>query len=122
MARKREAGRAQVRVRLRRDDQVVVIAGRERGKSGRVLRIDIDRQQVVVEGLNLVKKAIRPTQQRQQGGISEIEAPIHLSNVMLSTPEGRSRIRYETGGAGASGGGGSGEGTRRVAARTGQEL
>ena len=122
MARKRGAGRAQVRVRLRRDDQVVVIAGRERGKTGRVLRIDIDRQQVVVEGLNLVKKAIRPTQQRQQGGISEIEAPIHLSNVMLSTPEGRSRIRYETGGAGASGGGSAGVGARRVAARTGQEL
>jgi large subunit ribosomal protein L24 len=100
------------RPRLRRDDQVVVIAGKERGKTGRVLRIDIKRQQVVLEGLNLVKKAIRPTQQRQQGGISEIEAPIHLSNVMLSTPEGRSRIRCEAGGAG----------TRRVAVRTGQEL
>ena len=120
MAAKRGAGRAQERVRLRRDDQVVVIAGRERGKTGRVLRIDIGRQQVVVEGLNLVKKAIRPTQQRQQGGISEVEAPIHLSNVMLSTPEGRSRIRYEKGG--AAGGGDSGGGKRRVAVRTRQEL
>jgi len=106
------AGHPQARVRLRRDDQVVVIAGRERGKTGRVLRIDIGRQQVVVEGLNLVKKTMRPTGQRQQGGISEIEAPIHRSNVMLSTPEGRSRIRYEKGDGG----------TRRVAVRTGQEL
>lgn len=106
-------GGAQARVRLRRDDQVIVIAGKERGKTGRVLRIDAARQRVVVEGLNLVKKAIRPTQQRQQGGISEIEAPIHLSNVMLSTPEGRSRIRQET----VDGGG-----KRRIAVRTGQEL
>lgn len=100
------------RPRLRRDDQVVVIAGKERGKTGRVLRIDIKRQQVVVEGLNLVKKAMRPTQQRQQGGISEIEAPIHLSNVMLTTREGRSRIRYDA----------AGDGKRRIASRTGQEL
>ena len=127
MARKRGTGGAQVRTRLRRDDQVVVIAGRERGKTGRVLRVDIDRQQVVVEGLNLVKKAIRPTQQRQQGGISEIEAPIHLSNVMVSTSEGRSRIRYEKGaaatpGAATSGAATSGGDARRVAVRTGQEL
>ena len=104
-------------VRLRRDDQVIVIGGRERGKTGRVLRIDIDRQQVVVEGLNLVKKAIRPTQQRQQGGISEVEAPIHLSNVMLVTPEGRSRIRYDTSSDDDSDGG-----KHRIAVRTGQEL
>ena len=106
-----------VKVRLRRDDQVVVISGRERGKTGRVLRINIDRQQVVIEGLNLVKKAMRPTQQRQQGGISEVEAPIHLSNVMLATTEGRSRIRYD-----ADGNGDSKNGKRRIAARTGQEL
>lgn len=112
MAAKGRAGDAQTRVRLRRDDQVVVIAGKERGKTGRVLRIDVDRQRVVVEGLNLVKKTIRPTQQRQQGGISEIEAPIHLSNVMLSTPEGRSRIRYDVAADGTK---------RRIAARTGQE-
>ena len=110
--RRANAGHTQTRARLRRDDQVVVIAGRERGKTGRILRIDIDRQRVVVEGLNLVKKAIRPTQQRQQGGISEIEAPIHLSNVMLASAEGRSRIRYAAGD----------DGKRRIAARTGQEL
>ena len=113
MAAKGRAGDAQTRVRLRRDDQVVVIAGKERGKTGRVLRIDVDRQRVVVEGLNLVKKTIRPTQQRQQGGISEIEAPIHLSKVMLSTPEGRSRIRYDVAADGGT--------KRRIAARTGQE-
>ena len=116
MAAKSGVRRAQ-QVRLRRDDQVMVIGGRERGKTGRVLRIDIDRQKVVVEGLNLVKKAMRPTQQQQQGGISEVEAPIHLSNVMLATPEGRSRIRYDASGDDASGGG-----KRRIAARTGQEL
>ena len=106
-----------VKVRLRRDDQVVVVSGRERGKTGRILRIDIARQQVVIEGLNLVKKAMRPTQQRQQGGISEIEAPIHLSNVMLATNEGRSRVRYDT-----AGNDDSKNGKRRIATRTGQEL
>lgn len=100
------------RVRLRRDDQVVVIAGKERGKTGRILRIDVERQRVVVEGLNLVKKTMRPTQQRKQGGISEIEAPIHLSNVMLTSAEGRSRIRYAVGA----------DSKRRIIARTGQEL
>lgn len=103
---------AQTRVRLRRDDQVIVIGGRERGKTGRILRIDMDRQRVVVEGLNLVKKAIRPTQQRKKGGISEIEAPIHLSNVMLASAEGRSRVHYAEGD----------DGKRRVSSRTGQEL
>ena len=110
--RKKNPQPTKVRLRLRRDDQVVVIAGKERGKTGRVLRIDIERQRVVVEGLNLVKKAIRPTQQRKQGGISEIEAPIHLSNVMLTSTEGRSRIRYEVGE----------DSKRRIATRTGQEL
>lgn len=112
MARAKQIRGAHVPVRLRRDDQVVVIAGKERGKTGRVLRIDIERQRVLVEGLNLVKKTMRPTQQRQQGGISEVEAPIHLSNVMIASSEGRSRIRYKV----------SDDGKSRVAASTGQEL
>jgi len=67
---------------VRRDDLVMVIAGKDRGKTGKVLRVLPKRQRVVVEGVNLVKRHLRPSL-RSQGGIVEREAPIHVSNVML---------------------------------------
>jgi len=69
--------------RVRKDDRVLVIAGRERGKTGKVLRVLPARQRVVVEGLNLVKRHQKPRGIQQQGGILEKEAPLHLSNVMV---------------------------------------
>jgi large subunit ribosomal protein L24 len=86
-------------MRIRRDDTVVVIGGKDRGKSGRVLRVDRRRQRVYVEGLNLVKRHERPRQvqgaQRaeQVGGVIEKEAPIHVSNVMLVDPKDSKRTR-----------------------------
>lgn len=68
--------------RIRKDDMVVVIAGRDKGARGRVLRIDKDRDRVIVEGVNKVKRHQRPTPQQPQGGILEKEAFIHVSNVM----------------------------------------
>lgn len=68
--------------RLRKDDRVLVIAGRERGKTGKVLRVLPAKQRVIVEGLNLVKRHQKPRGIQQQGGIVEKEAPLHLSNVM----------------------------------------
>ncbi len=65
---------------VRRDDQVVVIAGEDRGKTGRVLKVFPGNGRIIVEGVNLVKRHTRPTQNRQ-GGIVEKEAPIHASNV-----------------------------------------
>jgi large subunit ribosomal protein L24 len=59
------------------------MAGKDRGKSGRVLRVDRDRGRVVVEGLNMVKKAIRPRGQNQKGGITSVEAAIAISNVQI---------------------------------------
>jgi large subunit ribosomal protein L24 len=79
------------RTRLRRDDQIVVISGREKGKTGRILTIDRDRNRVVVEGINLVKKAVKPSNQDRKGGITEVEASLHISNVMLNSRGGRSR-------------------------------
>jgi large subunit ribosomal protein L24 len=64
----------------------VVIAGRERGKRGRVLRVMPAEGRVVVERINLMKKHQKPTQKLRQGGIIEREAPLHLSNVMLVDP------------------------------------
>jgi len=65
---------------VRRDDQVMVIAGAHKGKTGRVLKVFLKTDRVVVEGVNLVRRATRATQ-NQQGGIVEKEAPLHVSNV-----------------------------------------
>ena len=71
---------------VRKGDTVKVIGGKDLGKEGRVLRTVPESNRVVVEKVNVVKKAMRPTQQNPQGGISSIEAPIHVSNVMLVCP------------------------------------
>ena len=79
-------------MRIRRDDQVLVIAGKDKGRRGRVLRTDPVKQKVYVEGVNIVKRHIKPrtlrdTQRAQElGGIVEMEGPIHISNVMLIDP------------------------------------
>ena len=82
---------------LQRNDQVKVIAGVDRGKTGRVLRVDGDRQRVLVEGVRVVKKHVRPNPQRNiKGGIAEQESPIHISNVMLVCPNcGPSRVGHK---------------------------
>jgi len=71
---------------VRKGDTVVVVAGKERGKRGRVLRVLPEKSRVVVERVNMIKKHQRPTQKLRQGGIIEREGPIHLSNVMLVDP------------------------------------
>ena len=77
-------------LRLRRGDTVQVISGAEKGQRGKVLRLDLGKDRVIVQGVNLVYKHIRRNQQYPQGGRIQKEAPIHLSNVMLySEEEGR---------------------------------
>ena len=71
---------------VRKGDTVVVVAGKERGKRGRGLRGIPDKNRVVVERINMIKKHQRPTQKLRQGGIIEREGAIHLSNVMLVDP------------------------------------
>jgi large subunit ribosomal protein L24 len=79
--------------KIRRDDQVKIISGKDRGKTGRVLRVDLEKQKVFVEGMNVQKRHTRPrtlrdTQRAQDvGGIVETEGPIHVSNVMLIDPK-----------------------------------
>jgi large subunit ribosomal protein L24 len=89
-------------LKVRSGDQVRVIAGKDRGKSGRVLRVDPAKQRLYVEGLNMVKRHMRPQQvrdtRREQtvGGVIEREGPIHISNVMLLDAKGRpTRVRVE---------------------------
>jgi large subunit ribosomal protein L24 len=75
-------------MKVKKGDTVEVIAGKDAGKRGRVLRVVRDRERVVVEGVNMIKRHTRPNPQRRiQGGVVEREAPIHVSNVMVVSPE-----------------------------------
>ena len=70
-------------LRIRKDDVVMVVSGKDKGKTGKVMRVFPKDCRALVENINLVKKSKRRTQQDQKGGIVDIEAPIHLSNLML---------------------------------------
>lgn len=100
--------------RLKSGDVVQVIAGDEKGKRGKVLRIDRAESRVVVQGVNLVYRHMRRSQKYPQGGRIQKEAPVHISNVMLySEDEGRPvrlRVRVE------------GDARSRVSARTGKPV
>lgn len=82
-------------LRIRKDDTVVVVAGKDKGKTGRVMRVMPAESKAIVENINLVKKAKRRTQQDQKGGIIEIEAPIHLSNLMLLDKQSNKPTRFK---------------------------
>jgi large subunit ribosomal protein L24 len=107
-------------LKIRRDDTVRIIAGKDRGRTGRVLRVDPGAHKVYVEGANVVKRHIRPrtlrdTQRAQEiGGIVETEGPIHVSNVMLIDPESGEPTRVSV----------KREGDRRVrvAKKSGKEI
>ena len=82
--------------KVKKGDQVVVIAGRDKGKTGRVLQVLTDTNRVVVEGVQRVKKHTKvgqSTRGAQTGGIETIEAPIHISNVMVVDPESKKGTR-----------------------------
>jgi large subunit ribosomal protein L24 len=76
-------------MKIRTDDEVIVISGKDKGKTGRVLRVDRGAQRVYVEGLNMIKRHQRPTPGRpnQQVGVIEREGPIHVSNVAIVDPK-----------------------------------
>jgi len=82
---------------IQRNDQVEVIAGSDRGKRGRVLRVLADENRVLVEHVRMIKKNVRPNPQRNiKGGIAEQEAPVHLSNVALVCPNcGPTRVGHK---------------------------
>ena len=101
--------------KIRKDDQVIVLTGRDKGKRGAILRVITKTERVLVEGVNMTKRHVKPTQADPQGGIVEREAPIHISNVALIDPESDrpTRARYQT----------LGDGRKvRVAARSGEVI
>lgn len=86
---------AGVKYKIKKNDSVRIISGKDKGKSGRVLRVDTTKGRVVIEGLNMVKKAIRAKGQNQKGGITAVEAPLAISKVMIMCKKcGPTRIGY----------------------------
>jgi large subunit ribosomal protein L24 len=84
------------RLKVRKNDQVIVITGRDKGKRGRVIEVLTKEGKVIVEGINIVKKAVRPNRQRGiAGGIIEKEAPLNASNVMVIVDGKPTRIGYQ---------------------------
>ena len=75
------------KLHVKKGDTVVVISGKEKGKQGEIIAVDIKRERVTVKGLNLVKRHTKPSQANPQGGIIEKEGTIHVSNVMVLDPE-----------------------------------
>ncbi|MGP1576614.1 MAG: 50S ribosomal protein L24 [Treponema sp.] len=84
------------KIKIRKNDTVEVIAGSDKGKRGSVLRVLREKHRVIVQGINLGKKTMRKRSQQDQGGIAEIEMPIHISNVMIvGKKNGATRIGYK---------------------------
>jgi len=88
------AAPVRTRIRLKKNDTVQVIAGRDAGKQGKILKVIPEKNRVIVQGVGFTKKHTRPNPQRNiKGGIAEREAPIHASNVMIVCGECNKRTR-----------------------------
>ena len=81
------------KLHIKKDDTVYVLAGDDKGKTGRVLSIDAKKNRAIVEGLNMVSKSTKPNAQHPQGGIIKMEAPIHVSNLNVVDPKSGRKAR-----------------------------
>jgi large subunit ribosomal protein L24 len=118
MAKVKRKPEEKTKTRLKKDDQVKVITGRDKGKTGRIISIDRVRGRVLVEGISMMKRHTRPNPSKQiKGGIAERESSIALSNVMILTSGGvASRMSSKTEGEGAT------ARRIRVSRKTGEQL
>ena len=99
--------------KLKKEDTVEVIAGKDKGKRGRILKILRDKDRILVEGVNIVKKAQKKRKQQDRGGIAEIEAALHSSNLMIVCKKcGPTRIGYKL----------DGEKKKRICRKCGEAL
>lgn len=78
---------------IRKNDLVVVTAGKDKGKQGKVLKVDLKSSRVFVEGANMMKKHVKPSQKSPQGGMVSKESALHYSNVMLISPTTKKPVR-----------------------------
>ena len=90
------------RATIRREDTVMVISGKDKGRTGRVITVDWRRERLLIEGVNMVTRHTKPNAKNQQGGLIKIEAPVHYSNVQLYNPtlERGVRVKIQTSDAG----------------------
>jgi large subunit ribosomal protein L24 len=83
--------------KLRLNEEVIVLAGKDKNKKGKLLKVNLKKGTAIVEGVNLVKKAVKPTQESPNGGFTDMEASLHLSNISVISPKtGKAtRVRIE---------------------------
>ena len=102
------------KLHIRKNDTVVVLAGEDKGKTGKVLKVLVEKQRAIVEGVNIVNKSAKPSAKNPQGGFEKIEAPIHISNLSLVDPKSgkptRVSIKHE------------GKNVIRIAKKSGEEI
>ena len=103
-----------IKLHIRKGDNVIVLAGRDNGKTGKVQKVLVSEQRAIVEGINMVSKSTKPSAQNPQGGIVKQEAPIHISNLSLIDPKSgkatRVSIKHE------------GKNVIRIAKKSGEEI
>ena len=102
------------KIHIKKDDKVIVLAGDDKGKTGKVLKVLVAKNRAIVEGVNIVSKSAKPSAKHPQGGIIKQEAPIHISNLSLIDPKSgkpsRLRVRHE------------GKNVVRIAKKSGEEI
>ncbi len=102
------------KLHIRKDDTVIVLTGRDKGKKGKVQKVLVKEQRAIVEGINMVSKSTKPSAKNPQGGIVKQEAPIHISNLSLIDPKSgkatRVSVRHE------------GKNVVRIAKKSGEEI
>ena len=102
------------KLHIKKNDTVMVLAGEDKGKTGKVLKVLVEKQRAIVEGINIVNKSTKPSAKYPQGGFEKIEAPIHISNLSLIDPKSgkatRVAIKHE------------GKNVIRVAKKSGEEI
>ncbi|MEK7689010.1 MAG: 50S ribosomal protein L24 [Deltaproteobacteria bacterium] len=82
-----------IKYKIKKNDQIMIIKGKENGKTGRVIKVDLLKGRVLIEKLNMVKRHAKPSQKHKQGGIIEKEAPLAVSNVMLICDKCKGPVR-----------------------------
>ena len=99
---------------IKKNDTVIVLSGEDKGKTGKVLKVLVDKERALVEGVNFVNKSSKPSAKNPQGGFEKVEAPIHISNLSLIDPKSgkptRVAIKHE------------GKNVIRIAKKSGEEI
>ena len=102
------------KLHIKKNDTVMVLAGEDKGKTGKVLKVLVEKERAIVEGVNFVNKSTKPNAKNPQGGFEKVEAPIHISNLSLIEPKSgkatRVSIKHE------------GKNVIRVAKKSGEEI